>query len=74
MAHFQIFRIAKTLVAGQYLGNPFRIGVDGDAATCVARFRDWMLAEPARPVVDGDSLDDPSLDPGAERTLRLVRG
>lgn len=33
-----------------------------------------LLAEPARPVVDGDSLDDPSLDPGAERTLRLVRG
>ena len=33
-----------------------------------------LLAAPARPVVDGDSLDDPSLDPGAERTLRLVRG
>ena len=29
-------------------GNPFRIGVDGDAAACVARFREWMLAEPAR--------------------------
>ncbi len=29
-------------------GNPFRIGVDGDAATCVALFRAWMLADPAR--------------------------
>ena len=32
-----------------------------------------LLAEPARPVVDGDSLDDPSLDPCADRPLRLVR-
>ena len=32
-----------------------------------------LLAEPARPVVDGDSLDDPSLDPCADQPLRLVR-
>lgn len=32
-----------------------------------------LLAEPVRPVVDGDSLDDPSLDPCADRPLRLVR-
>lgn len=26
-------------------GNPFRIGVDGDAETCVAKFRGWVAEQ-----------------------------
>lgn len=37
-------------------GNPFRVGLDGDAATCVARFRAWMLADPARIAAARDAL------------------
>ena len=33
-------------------GNPFKVGVDGDAAECVRKFREWLL-----PYKHGDDLD-----------------
>lgn len=30
-------------------GNPFRVGVDGDRPTCVARYRAWLDAQARSP-------------------------
>lgn len=37
-------------------GNPFRVGKDGDAVRCVAKFRAWLLADATRVLAAQKSL------------------
>ncbi len=45
-------------------GNPFKVGVHGDAAQCVQKFKDWLDTGYAADAIEG---------PNREREMKLKR-